>query len=163
MTSIVLKKNIYMKKRFGVFKSIVYRKIKLCSFKKYVNILTSNEKITTNNKQDLILCVKKLFDYLSRTKDIWWCLEKFSNTVKEKSYKLYEEPMFKEYLLNFGYICPYTLICGQECGRRLYSGRIMCPLHTYKTNKLKVIISENIKIIHKDLQNIIFKYISSPI
>ena len=133
--------------------------MQLVAFRKNINSLTMSSNGLTN-KKDIILIFKQLFEYLSRTKDIWWCLDKFSNTIKEKLFIMAnDEPIFKEYLLDFGYICPYTECDGHICSRRLNSGKVKCPLHIFKTNKLKVIISESVEQIPLCIHNIVFEYI----
>ena len=81
MTSTVLMKNMFMLRRYGLFKSVIYRSMQNKSF-----IENATSKLVTimyTYDDSKILLVKEFFEFLSRTKDIWWLLEEFSDTLKE--------------------------------------------------------------------------------
>ena len=160
MSSIILKKNMYMKKRFGSFKSIVYRKIQLTYFIQYLQKLLDNFSFFFINKEQKISLAIEVYEYLSRTKDIWWYMKKFSNTVKDKTFEIASEaPELQVYLLNFGYICPYTKRDGNMCSKKLNDESMLCPLHTACKERLKCRVSENLQYIIKQIHPIIFEYL----
>ena len=102
MTSVVVKKNMFMNKHYGLFKSVVYRNIQLMYFIKHIRILIKTIEYTYNSS-DKVSIVIEMLEYLSRTKDIWWLLnDKFSNVVKEKTLELASEiPDLQKYIDNF--------------------------------------------------------------
>ena len=86
MTSIVIKKNMFMKHRYGLFKSVVYRKIQLKSFTKHISYIM-DELSKTNHRKDKIIIVIELLEYVSRTKDIWKLLKLVPTTIKNKVFQ----------------------------------------------------------------------------
>ena len=151
------KKNIFLKKRFGLFKSIVYRKIQTKSFtrsiKCYLDLIFTYTGTKKNNK------LKKLFEYLYRTKDIWGYLTKFSITVKDKLFDFYKyDPnLSRPYLLLFECLCPYVKRNGQLCLNKCKNGNILCLTHINCKDRLKSSIFSNLSM-SSDICNIIFKY-----
>ena len=100
MTSIVLKKNMFMK-RYGLFKSVVYKDMQLRSFIIHVRILLNTIEYTYDCESK-VLIAKEMFEYLSGTKDIWWLLEGFSNAVKDKTVEIASEhPELQKYIGDF--------------------------------------------------------------
>ena len=159
MSSLILKKNIYMKKRFGFFKSIVYRKMQMVYWQEYTNKLLLEEDHIYMNRDNRIFRIKEIYEHLLRTIDIWYFYVKFFDVVKNKIFELSHNSELKVYELSFGYVCPYTKRNGDICYKKLDNGRLLCKMHTSCKDRLKVRISENLQMLPKDLNSIIFKYI----
>ena len=159
MTSIVIKKNMFMKHRYGLLKSAVYRKIQLKSFRKHI-IYIMDKLSKTNHRKDKIIIAIELLEYVSRTKDIWKVLKHVPTTIKNKVFQLsYECDELKPYLIEFGYICTYTKRDGNMCCKRLEGEQTVCKIHNECKNRLKNKVSDNLLSIHTDIQSIVFKYL----
>ena len=159
MSSIVIKKNMFMKHRYGLFKSIVYRMMQLKSFTTLSVCILNNQKNTHNIEHKLIISIL-MFEYLSRTKDIWWQLD-VSTIIKNKMFDFeYEDTELKQqFLIGFGYICTYTKRDGNMCCKRLEGEQTLCKIHSACKDRLKSRVSENLLSIHTDIHSIIFKYL----
>ena len=129
MTSIVIKKNMFMKHRYGLFKSTVYRNMQLNSFVKHSKCILNNQK---NNllgyKLKNAAIAIEILEYLSRTKDIWWQLDALATIIKNKVFELVNEmeeakmdevKVLQQFLIGFGYICTYTKRNVNMCCKRL--------------------------------------------
>lgn len=159
MDLIHTKKNIIMKKNFCNFKIIVYKKIQLKYLVSHISLLLKKSDTSSISKNEKILIAKEIFEYLSRTKDIWTFLNKFSLSVKDKAFELaFEDQTFQKYLINFGYICPYKKRDGHICGKKI-NDKLLCQMHIKCKDRLKARILENLKFLPSELCNIIFKYI----
>ena len=135
MTSICLKKNIYMKKRFGIFKSIVYRRMQMFYFVKHSMRLCKKNQKSKGCYNKLITCIE-LFEYFLRTRDIW-SISYLSNNIRDKIfYIFYQKPLeLQDIITRLGYICPYSKLDGKICGRKVNGG--LCSLHNRCKYRLK--------------------------
>lgn len=159
MTSIVIKKNMFMKNRYGLLKSAVYRRIQLKSFTTHIKYLM-NKLSKTHHRKDKIIIVIELLEYVSRTKDIWKLLKLVPTIIKNKVFQLaYECDELKPYLIEFGYICTYTKRDGNMCCKRLEGEQTVCEIHNACKNRLKTRVSDNLLYIHTNIHSIIFKYL----
>ena len=151
MSTIDLKKNMmiknkYMNKKFGYFKSAVYRKIQYAYFKKKVNyLLLVNEK--SRGKAKIESC-KEIYNYFYSTRDIWTVCgcKNLASVIRNK---LFEFSLIvgemKEYLVIFGYVCPYFKMDGKRCYKKTNKG--FCDLH----HNCKVRFDDRVE---KSIQNI---------
>ena len=154
----MIKKNKFLEKQYGLFKSIVYRKMQIKYLTTHISrlILKCDNVV---NKSDKILIAKEIFDYLDRSKDVWCFSNKFLETVRSKAFDLTNEiPEFQKYLISFGYICSYIKRDGNICGKRI-DGKILCSMHTLCKNRLENRIEKNLQIIPPEILSIIFKYL----
>ena len=153
-----LKKQKFMKYMFPLLKGLVYRVIQNRSFTAKVKLFISNvEQARHISKAEAVLKSKELFTYLYNTRDIWVSKDRFSTTVKEKMIELTkEEPAFKTYLLQFGYICPYLKRNQEICGKELDG--TLCKTHSKCQDRLRSRILLSLPSLPTDLSNIIFQY-----
>ena len=163
MSSKILQKNMSIKKkymigRFGFFKSIVYRWVQLRAFKDVLEpMILRNDYIIHSNEK--ISNCKNIYEYLYKTRDIWTDTRKLSNTVKNKLFDLSSQMpyVFQEYLILFGYICPYLKLDGQICGKKVNDG--ICKRHSKCRIRLKTRVSTSIQCFPPELSNIVFEYV----
>ena len=166
MTTNVLCKNMLIKKkymigRFGFFKSIVYRWMQLRTFKDVIKSMLLRNVFKRSNEK--ISNCKDIYEYLYKTRDIWTDTQELSNTIKNKLFDLSSEMpcVFQEYLIRFGYICPYLKLDGHICGKKVNDG--LCKRHSKCMIRLKTRISTSIQCFPPELSNIVFEYALSYI
>ena len=153
----MLLKNNYLNNKYGIFKSIVLRKIQYDLFlkttKKYLNLFDK-----TFTKQERILVAYKLFNYLLETKDIWTLINtEFYFTVKKKLIELYNDyKILKEYLILFELCCTYKKRNGTMCGK-IVDGSL-CKIHTKCKKNLNTRISISLPNFPINLCEIILNY-----
>ena len=158
MTSIVIKKNMFMKHRYGFFKSIVYRRMQLKSFTACIILLLNNQSKAIRSPAKVLMAIE-IYDYLSKTKDIWWSLS-VSSVIKKKLLEIAgNDIILQQYLVGFGYICTYTKLDGNMCCKRLQDENSLCKQHTACKDRLKNRVSENLPSIHTEIHSIVFKYL----
>ena len=153
-----IKKQKFMKDRFPLLKGLVYRVIQNCSFTAKVKFFISAvEEARHISKAEAVLVTKDLYTYLYNTRDIWVSKDRFSTVVKLKMIELTkQEPAFKTYLLQFGYICPYPKRNQEICGKEVNG--TLCKTHSKCQDRLHSRISLSLPCLLTDLCNIIFQY-----
>ena len=161
MTSVILKKNMLKKKimdkRFGLFKSIVYRRMQLSSFSTDVKSFLTAIEIAHGRTERERLCVI-LFEYLYKTTDIWISYSAFKEVVKSKAVELSADyHVFAEYLAKFGFVCQYPKRDGVICGKTCEG---LCKVHQKCEGRLKNRILYSLQGLSPDLSNIVFEYAS---
>ena len=148
-------KKKYMNNRFGRFKSVVLRKKQYILFCYNIKEFTYNIHTNISNEIDNL---KKLYDYLYSSRDIWTDLNMVSNTINNKLLEvscMYPNS-FDKYKLAFGYICPYIKRDGEICSKKVQGS--LCKTHQKCYTRLKNRITENLLCLPTDICNIIFKY-----
>jgi len=154
-----LEKNMLLKKKLldkkvGPLKSIVYRHVQLTSFIMVVKDFLNSVEDTSNSIEKKRFA-KHLFEYLCRTTDMWVSYPTFKSALKLKAFELSKEDNdFEEYLLKFGWICPYPKRDGMICGKR-HDG--LCKVHKKCEERLKERIRDNPEL-PPELSNIVFEY-----
>ena len=162
MVSDALNKNMLLKtmllnKRFGLFKSAVIRNrqlISLCSSSKKkvieINSLRSDDKIQK---------IKILLDYLYDNKDIWSGNKILYDSFEQKTISISSmmPTVFNEYLLLFGYNCPYPKSDGSICFEHVSSDRL-CECHKEIVPIVKSEILSSLTTFPKDICDIVFKF-----
>ena len=154
-----LEKNMLLKKQLldkkvGPLKSIVYRHVQLTSFTSVVRFFLNSVEDTYNFPEKKRFA-KNLFDYLSRTTDIWVSYPTLNKRIRAKAFELSEQDNdFEEYLLKFGWICPYPKRDGIICGK-IHDG--LCKVHKKCEERLKERICDNPEL-PPELSNIVFEY-----
>ena len=151
----MLIKSKYMTKRFGLFKSIVYRYMQYKYWCQKVSILFFDMEMI-GDKLNLQMVIK-LFEYLYTTRDIWISnklFEKFEKLLYKKTRQYYS--LFP-FLIRFGCLCPYIqenrIVCGEMC---LIEG--FCNRHFQRINIIKNRLKENLLTLPTDIHNIIIVY-----
>jgi hypothetical protein len=151
----MLLKNKLLIKRFGFFKSIVYRFMQILSFSK---VATRFLRLIENSSRDIErkqLAIN-LFEYLCRTTDVWFSYRSLKESLKIKTYQLSDQDKdFEEYLFKFGWICPYPKLDGMICRQRCYG---LCNIHKECEDKLKERICHSLPALLPELSNIVFEY-----
>ena len=129
-------KKKYMKLRFGFLKSYILRSLQYKYFTKRIYELFRDYRYTK------IKTITYIYDYLYSTKDIWTNTFPLADIIKNKLILFTEEePLFKKYLIEFRYICPYiekNIICG-----KMINGKL-CSEHTKKKRRMNKIIYKNL-------------------
>ena len=163
MTDQVLQKNIspgtqLLRNRFGLFKSLVIKQ-------KHYNLFQKTQKKYMSefqnlyNKEDRLLHIQKMFNYLYSVHDIWKHIKKFTCTIKKKLFEFaFQEPkFFKKYLVSFEHICPYPKRRGKICSKKVNGD--LCTKHKNSRARLFFILSSlEILPLPDDISNIVFKY-----
>ena len=162
MVTDTIKKNMHLKtmllnKRFGLFKSAVIRNrqlISLCSSSKKkvieINSLRSDDKIPK---------IKILLNYLYYNRDIWCGNKILYDCFKTKAIEFASSKpnVFNEYLLLFGYNCPYPKSDGSICFEHVSSDRL-CDCHKNLLPRVKSEILSSLTTFPKDICDIVFKF-----
>ena len=162
MVSDALNKNMLLKtmllnKRFGLFKSAVIRNrqlISLCSSSKKkvieINSLRSDDKIQK---------IKILLNYLYYNRDIWSGNKILYDSFEQKTISISSmmPTVFNEYLLLFGYNCPYPKSDGSICFEHVSSDRL-CECHKEIVPRVKTEILSSLTTFPKDICDIVFKF-----
>ena len=164
MTDQVLQKNIspvthLLRKRFGLFKSLVIKKKQYNLFQKTQEKYMSEFK-NLYKKEDRLAHFQKMFNYLYSVRDIWKHIKKFSHTFKTKLFEFaFQEPkFFKKYLVSFEYICPYQKRGGNKVCSKKVNGDL-CSKHKNSRARLFFILSSlEILPLPDDISNIVFRY-----
>ena len=150
-------KKKYMIERYGSFKSAVLRFIQFTYFIKITNQIINSHYLLIIDRMNKIESVKKMYDYLYSTRDIWTCNIQFKKKVREKLFDFTkDEPtIFKKYMILFGYICPY-IEKNNICGKKVY-GRI-CLKHKKEEKNKNININTTLDIFPIEICNIISEY-----
>ena len=153
--NIFLKRD-YMRKRFGLMKSLQYRKRQFMSFAKVVRYLLT-EIYRCNKIDEQIKMVKRMYDYFYKTRDIWAYQETiFTRQVKSKIFEFSNiSEDLKVYLVIFGYICPYIQMNGQICGT-MTDG--LCDVHKKCKDKWCNRVTKSLQKFPEDICNIVSEY-----
>lgn len=154
--NMVLKRN-FMNKRFGLFKSLVYRNMQYNSFINVCNYLLTLHINADSVEKRLQIC-KDIYEYLLRTTDIWTNnkMERFVNVIKQKTFQFAEEfQIFEEYLIKFGWVCPYKKRNGEICKKK---NNGLCKNHKACAERLKNRIIKELPKLPTDLCNIVYMY-----
>ena len=161
MSTLDNNKNIIVKKllnkRFGLFKSAVLKTMQFKLFKKqsaeYVEVVQ-----TLYRKEEKIIIVKSLFNFLCTNTDNWKHNIKLSNTIKGKLIEFRESsPSFDKYLIEFGWMCIYPNCKGEQCG--LIVTNRLCEIHALCWCADKDNVKSSIPCIPDDVCSIIYQYI----
>ena len=165
MNTNIMTENLYLKKkfmthRFGKFKGAVLRLIQYNYFTKKSKELINNNIVLTENKSDnqqKIESVKIMYTYLYTTKDIWSYHKPLKIKIREQliDFTKSEPNIFKQYLIAFGYICPY-LENNELCGKRVNG--YLCPKHRRRETNRNICINKSLKCLPDELCNIIIEY-----
>ena len=162
MVSDALNKNMLLKtkllkKRFGLFKSVVTRNKQLTYF-----LRNSQKKISEINylsSDDKIPKIKILLDYFYDNKDIWSGNKILYDSFEQKTVSVASmmPNVFNDYLLLFGYNCPYPKSDGSICFEHVSSDRL-CDCHREIIPRVKSEILSGLTTFPKDICDIVFKF-----
>ena len=161
MSSFDSNKNIMVKKllnkRFGLFKSAVLRAIQFSLFKKqctaYIKVVQ-----TLYRKEEKIIIVKSLFNFLCTNTDNWKHNIKLSTTIKGRLLEFREtSTLFDKYLIEFGWMCIYPNCKGEQCG--LIVTNRLCEIHAMCWCTDKDTVKSSLPCINDDVCSIIYQYI----
>ena len=170
------RKKMFMDKKFGLFKSLVLRRMQYKLFYK------QRDKLFVRNI--LSLGGIQLYEYYYTTQDIWNRIYLIVYLIKRDYRKtIQSDPSIGKYLPVFGVCCPYVKIDGDMClasvnqskflqngsweeickYNKIYGNRIelncsLCPLHKKDEIKRKSIIKDSLYNFPVELCNIIFQY-----
>ena len=154
----ILLKNKLMEKKFGLFKSIVYRTMQYRSFVKFLNYIDQSKTLFNGITHIIHMYNILLLEYIETTTDIWFptrsaCRVKvFDIYGYEKTYD--KDSPYAKYLVNFGFVCPYPksddIICGKKCS--------LCSEHKKCVMNLKKSICDSLPKLLPELSNIVFEY-----
>lgn len=161
MSSLDSNKNIMVKKllnkRFGLFKSVVLRTIQYILFKKQCARYIKRVQ-TLYRKDEKIIIVKSLFNFLCTNIDNWKHIIKLSTTIKGRLLEFREtSSLFDEYLIEFGWMCIYPNCNGEQCGQ-IVTNRL-CEIHSVCWSADKYTVKSSIPCINDDVCSIIYQYI----
>ena len=161
MSSLDSNKNIMVKKllnkRFGLFKSAVLTTIQYILFKRqctaYIDLVR-----TLYRKDEKIIIVKSLFNFLCANIDNWKHIIKLSTTIKEKLLEFKKtSTLFDKYLIEFGWMCIYPNCKGEHCG--LIVTNRLCEIHALCWCADKDTVKSSLPCIPDDVCSIIYQYI----
>ena len=179
------RKKMFMDKKFGLFKSLVLRRMQYELFEKQKrkrvhNVIICGDGIHFSCHQDAII----LYEYYYRTLDIWNRISIIVHNIRRDFRYIikFNPKLFDKYLSIFGLCCPYV-IDGNMCLKsvnqskflqngsweeickynKIYGNRIelnccLCPFHKKDEIKRKSIITDSLYNFPVELCNIIFQY-----
>ena len=145
-------------KRWGVLKSVVIKIMQYILFHKTLkkHMLDIEKFHKTDDRLEHFVKISK---YIYNNRDIYMRDEIFTNTLKKKIFEFASKApeMFQEYLVSFGYICPYPKYPGGElCSKKVNGG--LCPKHTRSVDLLSINIDQSLPTLPRDICYIVLKY-----